>query len=83
MSPLSHLIMFGKCVSINGESYVDEIFVKVGRQIFQLNLAEETNTIRTAMQKNWTMKLNEILFFLRPIFTDMRRSLKMGHLDMI
>ena len=61
-TPLSHLIMYGKRVSINGESYVDEILVKVGRQISQLNLAEETNTIRTAMQKNWTIKLNEVVF---------------------
>ena len=62
-TPLSHLlIMYGKRVSIYGESYVDEILVQVGRQISQLNLAEETNTIRTAMQKNWTIKLNEVVF---------------------
>ena len=61
-TPLSHLIMYGKRVSICGESYVDEFLVQVGRQISQLNLAEETNTIRTAMQKNWTIKLNEVVF---------------------
>ena len=61
-TPLSHLIMHGKRINIYGESYVDEILVQVGRQISQLNLAEETNTIRTAMQKNWTIKLNEVVF---------------------
>ena len=60
--PLGHLVMFGKRVSIYGESYVDEILVQVGRQISKLNLAEETNTIRTAMEKNWTIKLNDVVF---------------------
>ena len=60
--PLGNLVMFGKRVSIYGESYVDEILVQVGRKISQLNLAEETNTIRTAMEKNWTIKLNEVVF---------------------
>ena len=68
ITPLSHLIMFGKRVSIYGESYVDQILVKVGRKISQFNLAQETNTIRTAMQKNWTMKLNEELFFFKADF---------------
>ena len=68
ITPLGLLIMYGKHVEINGEFYVDEILVKVGRQISQFNLAQETNAIRTAMQKNWTMKLNEGLFFFKANF---------------
>ena len=67
-TPLGHLKVYGKRVTINDVPFVSEILVLIGRQISHFNLENEVNVLRKAMENIWTIELNRTVYSFSTTF---------------